>query len=38
MKEIIEWLIGMEHLSGEVYNEAAGLFKEDKEFVKLLTN
>lgn len=36
MKEIIEWLIGMEHLSGEVYNEAAGLFKEDRQFAELL--
>ncbi len=36
MKEIIEWLIGMEHLSGEIYNDAAGIFKEDKAFAELL--
>jgi CheY-like chemotaxis protein len=36
VREIIEWLIGMEHLSGEVYSEAAVLFKEDKEFAELL--
>ena len=38
MKEIIEWLIGMEHLSGEIYNDASGLFKEDKTFAELLNH
>lgn len=38
MKELIEWLIGMEHLSGEIYNEAAALFKEDKTFAELLNH
>jgi len=38
VKEIIKWLIGMEHLSGEIYNDAAGLFKEDKEFAGLLNH
>ena len=38
MKEIIEWLIGMEHLSGEIYDDAAVLFKEDKEFAELLNH
>ncbi len=38
MKEIIEWLIGMEHLSGEIYSDAAGLFKEDRELAELLNH
>ena len=38
MKEIIEWLIGMEHLSGGIYNDAASLFKEDKAFAELLNH
>jgi len=38
MKEIIDWLIGMEHLSGGVYSDAAVLFKEDKEFMELLNH
>lgn len=38
MKEIIEWLVGMEHLSGEIYNDASGLFKEDKTFAELLNH
>jgi len=38
VKDIIEWLTGMEHLSGGIYNEAAGLFKEDKEFTELLNH
>lgn len=38
MKDIIEWLIGMEHLSGGIYNDAAGLFQEDKEFIALLNH
>lgn len=38
MKEIIEWLIKMEHLSGEIYHDAAGFFKEDKEFMELLNH
>jgi CheY-like chemotaxis protein len=38
MKEIVEWLIGMEHLSSEIYNDASGLFKEDKAFAELLNH
>ncbi len=36
MRKAIEWLIHMEEESGQVYNEAAKLFKDDSEFCKLL--
>ncbi len=37
MREAIEWLIHMEEKSGQTYNKAAKLFKDDSEFCKLLT-
>ena len=38
MKEIIEWLIRMEHLSGELYKDAVDLFKEDAVFAPFLNH
>jgi CheY-like chemotaxis protein len=36
MKELIEWLIGIEHMAGEIYKNAAGVFKNDKHLVRFL--
>ncbi len=36
MKEIVEWLIGMEHRAGEMYKESAGLFRKDKPLAQFL--
>ncbi len=38
MLEIIQWLIGMEHMSGEVYKDAEVFFKHDPEFTRLLNH
>jgi CheY-like chemotaxis protein len=37
MKELIEWLARMEHMSGRVYLSAAEIFKEDKKLAPLLS-
>jgi hypothetical protein len=36
--EIIEWLIGMEHMSGELYKDAVDVFKEDTVFAPFLNH
>jgi len=36
MQEIIKWLIGMEHMSGELYKDAAAFFRQDEVFTRLL--
>lgn len=36
MKEIVEWLIGIEKLAGNLYSEAASLFPEDREMTHFL--
>ena len=38
MLEIIQWLIGMEHMSGEVYKDAEIFFENDREFARLLNH
>jgi hypothetical protein len=38
MQEIIEWLIGMEHLSCELYKDAADFFMQDEAFNRLLNH
>jgi len=36
MKELIEWLIGIERMAGEMYKNAAGVFKNDKHLARFL--
>lgn len=36
MTEIINWLINMEHLAGEIYNRAAEYFRDDEDFKTFL--
>ena len=36
MKDIVEWLIGMEHMAGELYKDTVDLFTEDKVFAPFL--
>jgi CheY-like chemotaxis protein len=36
MTEIINWLINIEHLAGEIYNRAADYFSDDKDLKKFL--
>jgi CheY-like chemotaxis protein len=38
MKKIVEWLISMEHMSGELYKDAVDIFKEDAVFAPFLNH
>jgi CheY-like chemotaxis protein len=38
MKKIVEWLISMEHMSGELYKDTVDLFEEDEVFAPFLNH